>query len=203
MTQCDKTVTLTELPTCDNVPRDSYLIVQGENATCKVKVSDLVLGTENIDFYPELTEILNRLDLLETLVATNSGNWTTGYGHAISGKDVWNQIPDLDLQGMKDTLDDNKDKWNSVSDTVTDNAGSWNNTANQIEIKSDNWDSAYDIVSTSKQDWDTAYVATTDGFQAIAEAMEMVETSPWFTLYTGGSAQSVYTTVNQNSGSWS
>lgn len=202
MTQCDKTVTLAELPTCDDVPRDSFLIVQGDNTACKVKVSDLVLGSENIDFYPELTEILNRLDLLESIMSANSANWTTGYGHAISGKDIWNQIPDLNIQDMKDTLDNNKDDWSESYTTVANNSGSWGNAANEIEINSDNWTTTYETVNANESNWNTAYVASTNGFQAIAEAMEMIETSPWFTIYTGGSAQSVYTTVNMNSASW-
>lgn len=202
MTQCDKTVTLTDLPTCDTVPRDSYLIVQGDTATCKVKVSDLVLGTENIDFYPELTEILNRLDLLESIVQSNSGSWNDAYQHTLSGHPVWESVTDVDLQGLKDTVDQGEQDWNSVYSTMENNSGSWDNAADEININSDKWTLTHDIVNTSQSDWDTAYAATTDGFQAISEAMEMIETSPWFTLYTGSSATSVYTTVNKNSGSW-
>ena len=117
-------------------------------------------------------------------------------------KDIWNQVTDLNLQDMKDTLDNNKDDWSESYTTVANNSGSWGNAANEIEINSDNWTTTYETVNASKSNWDTAYVASTDGFQAIAEAMEMIETSPWFTLYTGGSAQSVYTTVNMNSASW-
>lgn len=202
MTQCDKTVTLTELPTCDDVPRDSYLIVQGESTTCKVKVSDLILGSENIDFYPELTEILNRLDLLTSIVEANSSQWSEAYTHTLSGHPLWESVADVNLQEVKNTLDNNKDNWSDAYTTIASNSGSWEASSNTVEINSDAWTLTHDIVAASKADWDTAYAAATDGFQAISEAMEMIEVSPWFTLYTGSSAQSVYSTVNANSGSW-
>lgn len=202
MTSCDKTTSVNELPQCTDVPSDSYLIVQGEGTTCKVKIKDLVLGAENLDFYPELTEILNKLDTLTSIVQTNSAKWSGTHTSVLTGQPIWESIADLNLQGTKDIIDQKSPEWNSASSLVANNSANWEASTDTVTLSADQWNLTHDKVVLGEESWNTAYVGFTDGAQSIHEALEMIAESPWFTLYTGSSAQSVYTTVNTNSAAW-
>ena len=86
MTECTKTASVADLPVCDSTSGDSYIIVQNGDNACKVKLSDLILGPNNVDFYPELIDIINKLDSLLTAVQPNSPTGTTHPARCLTNK---------------------------------------------------------------------------------------------------------------------
>jgi hypothetical protein len=209
MTSCDKTTSITELPVCTNVHDDSYLIVQNESSTCKVKISDLVLGPNNVDFYPDLIDILNKLDELSSIIEANSGKWNEASTTTQTNSGLWDDASQYNLASMSNTLATGAPSWNNTTATMIGNSAKWDQTSNTVTLSSEQWERAKDIVFTSQSDWDQAYVITLDGIQSIHEALEIIETSPWFTLYYDNNGAppiaalwSLYTTVSGNSGNW-
>jgi hypothetical protein len=209
MTSCDKTTSITELPVCTNVHGDSYLIVQNESSTCKVKVSDLVLGPDNVDFYPDLVDILNKLDELSSIIETNSGKWDKASTTTQTNSGMWDDASQYNLADMSNTLATGVPSWNNTTATMAGNSAKWDQTSVTVTLSSEEWERAKDIVSTSQTNWDQAYTITLDGIQSIHEALEIIETSPWFTLYYDNNAAppiaalwSLYTTVSGNSANW-
>ena len=209
MTSCDKTTPITELPVCTSVESDSYLIVQSTNATCKVKVSDLVLGPDNVDFYPDLIDNLNKLDELSSVVEANSGKWNEASSTTQTNSGMWDDASQYNLAEMSNTLTTGAPSWNNTTATMAGNSAKWDQTSSTVTLSSEEWERVKDIVLTSQQNWDQAYAITLDGVQSIHEALEIIETSPWFTLYYENSAGppiaslwSLYTTVNTESAGW-
>ena len=68
MAKCNNNLTVASLPTCDNVAQSDYLIVYNNDKTCKVAVSDFIFGPENVDFYPDLVDIINNIETLSGTV---------------------------------------------------------------------------------------------------------------------------------------
>lgn len=181
MTDCNKTTTVGDLPTCDNVSNDtSYLIVQKPEGACKVRISDLILGVENVDFYPELLRILNKLDEIMSVVQPNSGKWNSTYQKVLTGEPVWNQAGEYNLQQLSDTVTQNQDKWNDVSTTMQLNSANWQSTFDRVVLNADNWDSAHQNV-----------VIYEENYLSLQQ-----------TYFGGVDLISVYTTVNTYSASW-
>lgn len=180
MTECNKTSTVNELPTCADVSNDtSYLIVQKPDGTCRMKISDLVLGAENVNFYPELLQILNKLDEILSVVQPNSGNWNTAYEQVQAGKPVWDQTGDYNLQQLSQDVNQNKDKWNNTSTTMQLNSANWQNTFQRVNTSGDNWDTAYTTVTIYEENY-----------------FQQAQT------YFGQDLIDVYNTVNTFSASW-
>lgn len=204
MTECNKTVTIDGLPTREGATSDDFLIVHKAGQTSKVKVSDFVLGADNVDFYPDIATLMDRITQLETLVATNSGNWNSTYTTTQTNSAQWSTLSTEEMQTIRQTLNQNTTRWNNAANIVENSYTVWNTTTDSVTSNSDNWSLTVDLVSANSDNWSTAYENTQNGMAAIHEALETIETSPWFQLYVGSNspAYSVYTTVNQNSANW-
>lgn len=227
MTECNKTTTVAELPTCTEVSRDSYLIVQSDQHACKVKVSDLVLGNENVDFYDQIQQLVQKVNDLTSIIQANSANWNDTTTTVNTNKTTWDKAGDVTT--INQTLADNQADWTDTKTTMSLNSANWENTYLEVDKNKDKWTYSYDVVNSSQRNWDAAYTASIDGLGAIHEALELVNTSPWFKSYTnglteaGGTLQptfaqvtaiwaewtlkssqwdSVYNIVYANSGSW-
>jgi len=209
MTECNKTTTISELPQCDSVQSDSYLIVQTQDTACKVKVSDLVLGPSNVSFYPDLTEILNRLDVLTNIVQSNSAKWDLTAQTVTDNRTIWDQTDTYNLAGMYNALTGNQDLWTSASTLVQAESSRWENAADTIEIDSVKWNATASTLESKADGWDQARNITLDGVTAIYEALEIIEVSPWFSYYGGDgnvppqpALWDLYNVVTTNSASW-
>jgi len=205
MTDCNKTVTIDGLPTRDSATSDDFLIVHKSGQTSKVRVSDFVLGADNVDFYPDLAAMLDRITQLETIIQTSSGNWNSTHTTTSSNSGQWSTLTTEDQQTIKNTLEQNVTKWTDTANTVDTYKTVWNNTHEIVMSSVDDWNSAHNTIQINSENWNQAYQSTQDGMAAIHEALETIETSPWFELYAGSNslAYSVYTTVNTNSANWS
>lgn len=209
MSECNNIVDVSALDECSEIDNDSYLIVQKIDSICRAKISDLVLGSENVDFYPELIEIVNKLDNILSLLEPNSGKWNNTSAVVAASSDIWNSYDDSNLDDVASNIRDNIDDWNNTTGIVAANANTWNNTTDAIALSASRWNQAADRVEINGDNWTKAWTSAMDGHQAIYEALEGMETMPWFTLYhDDGSAPpisslwSLYTTVNYNSASW-
>lgn len=180
MTECNKSSTINELPECSDVSNNtSYLIVEKPTGTCKMKISDLVIGAENVNFYPELLQILNKLDELLSVVQPNSANWNSTHQQVLTARPVWDQTGDYNLQQLSQDVDQNKDKWNNTSTTMQLNSAQWDNTYQRVATDGDNWDTAYTNVVVYEQTYLTQQQT-----------------------YFGQDLDSVYMTVQTYSASW-
>ena len=199
MTDCSKTSTILDLPECADIPSDSYLLVQSSTNACKVKLSNLVMGPENIDFYPELIEILNKLDHITTFLQSNSSNWVSTHTTVHTESGTWNTLNDVDLQDISDVVNNNKNKWTSTAATMELLSSDWSSTYTQVLADKPSWDDTAATVLSSKSDWDQAYDTSLTVQSVAAEAIEVIQAGYKSTML------SVYTTVNANSAasSWS
>ena len=172
MTECNKTTTVAELPTCDSVSSDSYLIVQGDNAACKVKISDLVLSNENVDFYSQIEALVQKVNDLTAIVQANSGDWNDTATTVDQNKDIWNAADGV--TNITTRLDAGENKWNEVVTNVETKSADWENTYQVVDSDRHDWQNAYDIVFANKDNWNTAYTITLEGIGAIHEALNMM-----------------------------
>lgn len=210
MAECNKIVDVTSLETCSNIDNENYIIVQGTDSVCRAKISDLVLGPDNVDFYPELIEILNKLNSIITNISPLSAGWQQTKETVDTNKPLWDRYNSSTLGSLENDITDNIDRWNDATGIVEGKYQDWDNTTQTVAASAGPWNTTYDILQNNQQKWDNAAVATSNGQLAIFEALEMMETSPWFTLYTDGkeaappiaSLWSLYTTVQDNSASW-
>lgn len=161
MTECNSNITLNDLPACSNVDNQGYLIVQKEDSACKVKISDLVLGVENVDFYPELLDIISQLEVLTNIVQTKSAEWDTCYTTTNTNSATWNQVDSLGLA--------------EVSNIVESTSAEWNNNNSLVFAKSAQWDSAYINMTQYSSDWNDA-LATINLFPDYTETIGVVQT---------------------------
>lgn len=184
MTDCNNTTTVADLPTCTDVSRDSYLIVQGENQACKVKVSDLVLGNENVDFYDQIQALVQQVNDLTSVIQANSGTWNDTTTVVNTNKTTWDQADQITT--LNTVVNNNQSDWTDTAALVAVNSANWQNTYLDVNSNKDKWSFAHDVVFSSQQNWDSAYTATADGLGAIHEALELVNTSPWFETYIDG-----------------
>lgn len=179
MTECNKTTTVAELPSCDSISRDSYLIVQGENQACKVKISDFVLGNENVDFYSQIEELVNKVNDLTAIIQTNSGSWNETATTVSQNKSTWDNASDV--TNINTRLDAGESKWSDTSTAVELNSANWENTYLEVDTNKDKWTYGYDVVNSSQHNWNQAYtISLGEGVGAIHEALEIISTSPWF-----------------------
>lgn len=193
MTDCSKTSTILDLPECADIPSDSYLLVQNSTNACKVKLSNLVIGPENIDFYPELIEILNKLDHITTFLQSNSGNWVSTHTTVHTESGTWNTLNDVDLQDISDTINNNKSVWSSTASTVELLSADWQLTHTHMITGKPQWDITHQTVLNNKDNWDEAYTTSLTVQSVAAEAIEVIQAGY------KSSMLSVYTTVNTNS----
>jgi len=184
MTDCNNITTVADLPTCTDVSRDSYLIVQGENQACKVKVGDLVLGNENVDFYDQIQALVQQVNDLTSVIQANSGTWNDTTTVVNTNKTTWDQADQITT--LNTVVNNNQSDWTDTAALVAVNSANWQNTYIDVDANKDKWSYAHDIVFSSQQNWDSAYTATSDGLGAIHEALELVNTSAWFESYTNG-----------------
>lgn len=173
MTECNNNITLNDLPTCDNVDNQGYLIVQGNDTACKVKISDLVLGVENVDFYPELLEIVSQLEALTTIVRDNSANWSQAYTTTNTNSASWDQVDSLNLAEVGSVVESTSAEWNDTTSTVFTNSAQWNAAYTYMTDYSSEWNDAMatidlypdysttiGIVQTLSGEWNHAYNVT-------------------------------------------
>lgn len=219
MTECNKTTTVAELPSCDSVSSDSYLIVQGESAACKVKISDLVLSNENVDFYSQIEALVQKVNDLTAIVKANSGDWNDTATTVSQNKDTWNAADGI--TNITTRLDAGENKWNEVATNVEAKSADWENTFQVVSDKRHHWQNAYDIVFANQDNWNTAYTITLEGISAISEALGMMnvathlQPATWTNVTNGdltimkasldtneSNWISVYNTVRAFSGTW-
>lgn len=160
MTECSNNITLNDLPTCDNIDNEGFIIVQGAESTCKVKISNLILGVENVDFYPELLDIISQLETLTSIVQTNSAEWNTCYTTTNTNSASWSQVDSLNLA--------------EVGSVVESTSGEWSNTTSTVFANSALWTSAYTGMSQYSSDWNDAF-ATLELFPDHAETIGVVQ----------------------------
>lgn len=182
MTDCNKTTTVADLPVCDSTSGDSYIIVQNGDSACKVKLSDLVLGPENVDFYPQLIDIVNKLESLLTAVQPNSATWNNTANQVRDDSPAWDQAAAADYTTtLKQRLDAGEANWNATYSAWLTNGSNWDNAWDIVDSNHAKWNTAYDILQLKQSDWNSAYTITTEGtLGAIHEAFETVTTAPWW-----------------------
>jgi hypothetical protein len=201
------------------VNENDYLIVYNNDSTCKVKFSDFVFGAENLDFYPDLEELILNVESLNSVVIPGSANWNSVYTTVQLNSAGWESLADGDVPTLLQQVRENGGRWDDVASTVSNTSGSWDSTTALVNQKYSTWDRVAIEFDSSKDNWDSAYNATRDGIQAIYEALAMIETQPWYeylTINTGdgdgdgtgiggvnyAAFHSLYTTVELNSASW-
>lgn len=185
MTDCNNTASINDLPECSDVESGSYIIVQKPTGTCKMKISDLVIGAENVDFYPELLQIVNKLDQILSVIQPNSGNWNHTHATVLTGKPVWDQTGEYNLGQLSDTITQNADKWNDTSDTVAINSGNWSSAYDRIVLDADRWSTTADTVTISQE--------TFNYTQQVYYGTQLLPVDP---------LGSVWNTVHANSANW-
>lgn len=183
MSECNNIVDISVLPECNTIDNDSHLIVQSIDSVCRAKISDLVLGADNVDFYPELIEIVNKLDTILSVLQTSSGDWNNTRSTVAGNSGTWSRYNQSPLRGLEENVRDNIDDWNDSATVMAANSGKWNNTTNTVAVSVGLWNQTADFMIQGKQHWDQARNITLDGVTAIYEALEIIETSPWFSYY--------------------
>lgn len=170
MTDCNNNITLNDLPTCSNVDNQGYLIVQNTDSACKVKISDLVLGVENVDFYPELLDIISQLETLTSIVQSKSAEWDTCYTTTNTNSANWNQVDSLNLA--------------EVGSVVESTSAEWSNTTTLVFAKSAQWDAAYTYMTDYSTEWNDA-LSTINQFPDYTETIGIVQqlSGQWNTAY--------------------
>ena len=179
MTDCNNTTTVADLPTCTDVSRDSYLIVQGENQACKVKVSDLVLGNENVDFYDQIQALVQQVNDLTSVIQANSGTWNDTTTVVNTNKTTWDQADQITT--LNTVVNNNQSDWTDTAALVAVNSANWQNTYLEVDANKGKWTYGYDTVFASQSNWNKAYTIAVEGtLGAIHEAFETISTAPWW-----------------------
>lgn len=176
MTECNSNITLNDLPTCSNVDNQGYLIVQNDDSACKVKIADLILGVENVDFYPELLDIISQLETLTAIVQSKSAEWDTCYTTTNTNSADWGQVDSLGLA--------------EVGSVVESTSAEWSNTTSLVFAKSSQWDAAYTYMTDYSVDWN-------DGLATIALYPEYATTIGIVQLLSGEWNHAYNVTRNQ------
>ena len=220
MAKCNNNITVASLPTCDGVDENDYLIVYNNDNTCKVRFSDFVFGAENVDFYPDLINIISTLESLSSVVIPGSGDWNSVYSTVQTNSGGWNSINTGDVPTLLQRVREEADDWSDTNTALQASSAGWDDTSALVDQKYLTWDRIATEFDTSKGDWNSAYNATRGGIQAIHEALAMIEQQPWYQYLTidtgdsggsGGSGGSgvnyaafneLYTTVQYNSAGW-
>ena len=203
MTKCNNTTTMAELPVCDSVNSDSYIIVEGVNGACKVKLADLVLGPDNSSFWPQIQQLINKVDEIATVVQNNSAGWNNTAQTVTQNKPTWDTIGDYNLTNINNRLTQGESKWDDVASVVNVNSSNWEATYQTVDSDKSKWNYAHDVILSSQENWNTAYTITLDGIGAIHEALELVNTSAWFKQYTNGLSNTNEPTFAQVTAIWS
>ena len=202
MTDCNNTTTVADLPTCTDVSRDSYLIVQGENQACKVKVSDLVLGNENVDFYDQIQALVQQVNDLTSVIQANSGTWNDTTTVVNQNKTTWDQADQI--TNLSTVVNNNQSDWTDTAALVAVNSANWEATYQTVNAEKDRWQYAYDSVFIGEQNWNQAYTIALEGVGAIHEALEIIETSPWYQTFNVDSGPTMASaTASQIAQTWS
>jgi hypothetical protein len=158
MTDCNNNVSIEGLPEAEFATLEDYLIVHNNVQTSKVKLSNFVIAAENVDFYPELIEMVAQLNSLNTFIQNNSANWDSTYTTVNTTSSQWNTTSVNDILEVKQKMDLYGDLWTSTYTTVVTNSASWSY-SNEIILDTSRWDSAAEVVSTHRTVWDEAYAA--------------------------------------------
>jgi hypothetical protein len=196
MSECNNIVDVSALDECSEVDNDSYLIVQSINSVCRAKISDLVLGAENVDFYPELIDIANKLDTILSILEPNSGKWDNTSEVVAASSNIWNSYTDSDIPNIADDIKDNIDDWNSTTSTVNANAGDWDATTTAVALSASRWNNTASTFETNGANWEKAYTISLTVENAAAEAIEIIDSAY------SSNMLSVYMTVNSLSDTW-
>lgn len=147
MTDCNNNITLNDLPTCSNVDNQGYLIVQNADSACKVKITDLVLGVENVDFYPELLDIISQLETLTAIVQSKSAEWNTCYTTTNTNSAAWGQVDSLGLAEVGSIVESTSAEWSSTTSLVFANSAQWDSAYTYMTDYSTQWNDALSIIN--------------------------------------------------------
>ena len=158
MTECNNNITIEGLPEADSATLNDYLIVHNNIQTSKVKLSNFVLAAENVDFYPELIEMVAQLNKLNTFIQSNSANWNNTYTTVNTTSSQWNTTAANEISEVKEKMDLYEPLWTSTYTTVLQNSAGWNY-GNEVILDTTKWDAAADVVNTHRTIWDDAYAA--------------------------------------------
>lgn len=192
MTKCNNTTTMAELPVCDSVNSDSYIIVEGVNGACKVKLADLVLGPDNSSFWPQIQQLINKVDEIATVVQNNSAGWNNTAQTVTQNKPTWDTIGDYNLTNINNRLTQGESKWDDVASVVSVNSSNWEATYQTVDRDKSKWTYAHDVIIATQENWNKAYTISVEGtLGAIHEAFETISTSPWWLSHSswgGGNA---------------
>ena len=216
MAKCNNNLTVASLPTCDNVAQSDYLIVYNNDKTCKVAVSDFIFGPENVDFYPDLVDIINNIETLSGTVYPSHENWTDTYNTVNTLSSSWNTLIDSTIPSLLTQLESNIDDFISTTTTVHTKSAFWDNTTELVTNGIATWDRIAAEVDANKGNWNTAYQAFQDESTAIIEALELVKNNNWFQILVDSEKRddddepidpdqllaNLYTTVSQTSSNW-
>ena len=126
MAKCNNNISVASLPTSETVDVNDYLIVYNNVGTNKVRFSDIVFGAENVDFYPELEQIITSLETISSVVIPGSGNWNSVYNTVNSNSATWSSLLTGNIPNLLGQLETKVDKWDDVSTAVETSSGSWN-----------------------------------------------------------------------------
>lgn len=158
MTDCNNNVSIEGLPEADFATLDDYLIVHNNVQTSKVKLSNFVIAAENVDFYPELIEMVAQLNKLNSFIQANSANWDSTYTTVNTVSSQWNTTSVNDILEVKQKMDLYGDLWTNTYMTVLTNSANWNY-SNDFIINTSRWDATAEVVNTHRSIWDDAYAA--------------------------------------------
>ena len=151
------------------------MIVQNTDSACKVKITDLVLGVENVDFYPELLDIISQLETLTAIVQSKSAEWDTCYTTTNTNSAAWGQVDSLGLAEVGSIVESTSAEWSSTTTLVfaksaqwdsaytymTDYSTQWNDALNIINLYPD-YTETIGIVQTLSSQWNAAYDSNHD-----------------------------------------
>ena len=150
MAKCNNNVTVASLPTCESVSDNDYLIVYNSDTTCKVKFSDFIFGAENLDFYPELLDIISTLESLSSVTSPNSGDWNNVFSTVYTNSASWESLASDQRISLLDRVEQHIDSWIGTTTTVADNSATWDAAVSQLSTQSDRWNRVADEFATKK-----------------------------------------------------
>ena len=125
MAKCNNNITVESLPIKQSTSTDDYLLLYNNSTTSRIKFSDVVIGAENVDFYPELIQIINSVDSITTNVSTNSSDWESTYNTVAANSANWNDLTTSLGADIIDVLKNNTDDLVEGNTILQNNSGSW------------------------------------------------------------------------------
>tara|TARA_Y100000310_G_scaffold343360_1_gene450605 strand:+ start:700 stop:1158 length:459 start_codon:yes stop_codon:yes gene_type:complete len=124
-------VSVSELPTSQEITDNDYLLVQEPTRTSRIKFTDFVIGQTNTSFYSEIVQLKSTIAVLSAIVAANSANWIAAHTTVDTNSGNW------DIGYASST--ENRTDISSISEL----SAAWSATATVVYASTGNWDIAY------------------------------------------------------------